>query len=674
VNAVFANDALFGEGFLLLEHGRDESYPPPALTAGEPRVEMLLVGRSGRAGADARGVEADAIARRLRELVDAGVPQGDIVLLMRALTHADTYAAALRRHDLDYTIVAGGSFFGRPEVEAVRAFLRAASNPLDDEALALTLASGMVGLSDDALARLRAAADRRPLWLAAGEVGLVADDEARLRVARAALEVARADAERRPVAEIIHRGCEQLDYDLYLLTLGSEGRRAYANVLKLARLSEEFERAGGTGLRAFLDHLVLKERYSDREAPASVVDERADAVRIMSVHAAKGLEFPVVAVPELGRDVQGDKGPLVLEKHDCGARLSLSLRDDDSSKAEERRSRWASGARDRARSRDVEEEKRLFYVACTRARESLVLSGTGDLSKPAGNNALGWLRQALAVDADGQVGSAVGASLVRSTYLDGSTAPAEPRPPRERAPGPEACSSPEEPLASAGVALERTAMPPEVSYSSMRLYGSCGLRYYAERIARIGDARSRDSHDPLRFGDAVHAALRPEPTRRGCATRSTASCARTPGARRSRPANRPTRCPSRCRSKAPLSSGRWISWPARLGARWSSTTRQAPMPCERARARPTGHKRTATRSPCSRRERLPSRSCSSASRPAGVGQPWRCPSPTRHWNGSACSSRRVRGRRHSERGRTSHSEPTSRQHATRARPRVGSVR
>jgi RecB family exonuclease len=51
-------------------------------------------------------------------------------------------------------------------------------------------------------------------------------------------------------------------------------------------------------------------------------------------------------------------------------------------------------------------------------------------------------------------------------------------------------------------------MPPEVSYSSMRLYGSCGLRYYAERIARIGDARSRDSHDPLRFGDAVHAALR----------------------------------------------------------------------------------------------------------------------------------------------------------------------
>jgi ATP-dependent helicase/nuclease subunit A len=120
VNTVFADPALFGsQGFLRLEHGRDESSVAAPLRPDAPRVELIAVHCGGRGMSAGRAVEADAVAARLRELVDDGVPQGDIAVLLRAMTHADTYAAALHRHGLDYTIVAGGSFFDRTEVAAV---------------------------------------------------------------------------------------------------------------------------------------------------------------------------------------------------------------------------------------------------------------------------------------------------------------------------------------------------------------------------------------------------------------------------------------------------------------------------------------------------------------------------------------------------------------------------
>jgi ATP-dependent exoDNAse (exonuclease V) beta subunit len=507
VNAVFTSPGLFGDGFLRLEHGRDEASAPSLLPSDAPRVGLLLVNRTGRAATQARSVEADAVARRLRELVDAGVPQGGIVMLLRAMTHVDEYVSALRRHGLDYTVVAGGSFFGRPEVEAVRAFLRAATNPLDDEAFAAVLASGLAGVSDDGLLRLRHAAGRGALWLALDSAGLDERDSTIAARVHGAIEAARSREGRRPVAEIIHRACEELDYDLYLLGLGPDGRHAYANVLKLARLAQEFERAGGMGTRHFLEHLALKERFRDREAPASVIDERVDAVRIMTVHSAKGLEFPVVAVPELGRDLGGDKGALLVEKDGGRARIALSLPDRGSgSDAAERRSLWASEARVRARERDAAEERRLFYVACTRAREYLLLSGAGDLAKGCGDRPLGWLLTALGQPAIETGTIAVGGAPVSVVRIEGDEPLAPPAPGRVRATA--ACEEPVEEAPVPALLPAAAPTPPAVSYSALSLYDACPLRYYAEKVVRIGDARVPAEDDPLRFGDAVHAALR----------------------------------------------------------------------------------------------------------------------------------------------------------------------
>jgi ATP-dependent helicase/nuclease subunit A len=507
VNAVFADEALFGGGFLRLQHGRDEAARAPLLPDGSPRAELVLVARSGRSVAGARRVEADAVARRLRELVDSGMPQGEMVVLLRAMTQADVYTAALSRHGLDFTVVAGGSFFGRPEVEAARSFLAVATNPRDDEALALLFASGMVGLSDDGLARLRRAAGRRALWETLEDAGLNGDDAAAALRAKAAIVTARTEAETRPVARILLAACEALDYDLYLLALGARGREAYANVLKLARLAEEHERAGGAGVRAFLEHLKLKERYRDREAPASVIDERADAVRVMTIHAAKGLEFPVVVVPELGGDLASDRGALLLEKDGAAARIALTLPDEDSSRAEERRSAWALEARERAKSRDLAEEKRLLYVACTRARELLVLSGSGDLAKPGGERPLGWLRKALGLEG-GEIRTntlETGGAVVRLTRLEEDEPMVEPPPSRERA-ADRKCEDPDLPHVT--TRADTPISPPAfVSHSSMRLHEKCALRYFVEKVARVGDVAAPRERDPLRFGEAVHAAL-----------------------------------------------------------------------------------------------------------------------------------------------------------------------
>ncbi len=500
VNGVFTSPTLFGGGFLRLEHGRDESEVPAFPYPAQHRVEAVLVQR-GRTGARARAVEAASVACRLRELSDAGVRQGDMVVLLRAMTHADEYAGALRRYGMDYTIVAGGSFFGRPEVEAMRALLRASSNPLDDEAVAHVLASGIGGVSDDGLLRIRQAAERGRLWHAAQRAGLDTQDEASVARARATIEAARSRHGRMPVAEIIHRACEESDYDLYLLSGGPEGRHAYANVLKLARLAEECEAQGPVGVRHFLEHLALKERFRDREAPASVIDERADAVRIMTIHAAKGLEFPVVAVPGLGRDMMCDRGGLVVEKDGVGVRMALSLPAEGGNRdADGRRSRWVTLARERARERDIEEEKRLFYVACTRAREFLLLSGTGDLDKGGGDRPLGWLLGA--VRDRGPL--PIGISRLAEDEVLGEAPPVVVRPMPSRTPPLDAHGAAP---ALAAPAAGSSAVLPAVSFSALELYHECPLRYFATSVSRLGESRESAS-EALRFGDACHAALR----------------------------------------------------------------------------------------------------------------------------------------------------------------------
>ena len=149
-----------------------------------------------------------------------------------------------------------------------------------------------------------------------------------------------------------------------------------ANVRKLMRLAREFEADEGRDLRGFIDAVAERDLIQAREGEAPLEAEALDAVRLMTIHRAKGLEFPVVCVADLGKDGREDDG------------RAAHLRRRQRRPAARRRSaaaRWTARSsteiKAQAKRAGEEEERRIFYVAATRAQEHLVLSGATDLEK-----------------------------------------------------------------------------------------------------------------------------------------------------------------------------------------------------------------------------------------------------------------------------------------------------
>ncbi|HEY3317697.1 MAG TPA: UvrD-helicase domain-containing protein [Coriobacteriia bacterium] len=505
VNAAFGSSALFGDTFLELRAMRD-GFRCPRPPVGE-RVQVVLIRRKGNAGVVAQ--EAAVIAERFAALRDGGVATGSMAVLLRTYKHAEEYAAALRARGMQPLILGGSRFFDRPEVRTLRALCRALANADDDEALALLLASPVGGLSDDALWLLRndPSTGRRssPLSrpLLAGEVEFPCEDASAAALFEEVWGRARSRVGRMPLSEILLRVVEESAWDLRLLAGGDAGTHAYANVLKFARLTDEFESAGGTGPAGFVEYLDAKEESGDPEAPATLADETSRCVRIMSVHASKGLEFAVVALPQLGDGPRAERGPVRWKPE--GGRISLALAlPPDRCHAEGSKTNgtaWFALFDASAVAAEEEEAKRLLYVACTRAEEVLLLTGATNLEEvPAKRSPLEWLSRARAeilagggelpaewecVDAEGQE-TAGPVELEADAEEAGAFRPAPP----------------------AGPAPSPAKTPDRLSYSDIALYRSCGLRFYAEKVLRLGAASRPDpAGDPRAFGSAVHAAL-----------------------------------------------------------------------------------------------------------------------------------------------------------------------
>jgi ATP-dependent exoDNAse (exonuclease V) beta subunit len=391
-------EALLGATYRPLRVGAPPSSPAPRGTG--PAVELHLTARDGW---DEDGIDLDpaidgrtplnclaearALAARLRDLHDAGVERGAMVVLLRAFTHLDAFEDSLARAGLRPYVVGGRGYWSQQQVADVCALLATIANPLDDEALFGALASPACAVAPDTLWLLRAAAGRRRhVWPALERLALrdeveiaeperleeiPAGERELLREFATQLVGLRARAPRLGLAGLIEAAVTETGYDLATL-LRPAGEARLANVRKLSRLAAAYEEREGRDLRGLLDFLAARAEI-DTEAQAATAAEGHDGVRIMTVHNAKGLEFEVVAVPDLSRGLlSGGRRPVLALGREQPPRVGLQWR---------RLGRASVNLYDygelieAGESRDSEEGLRLFHVAATRARERLILSG-----------------------------------------------------------------------------------------------------------------------------------------------------------------------------------------------------------------------------------------------------------------------------------------------------------
>jgi ATP-dependent helicase/nuclease subunit A len=526
VNHLFRGD--FGDEFQPLAASGE--FPDPVFG---PPVELLVTDKASYAGDGRphwRRAEAKAIATRVRELIDAGTAAaGEIVLLFAAGTDAEWYEQELRAVGVRTHRGLGRGYFGQQQVADLLAYLRLLHNRYDDQALVSVLASPLVGVSNDALVLLRRAAPKRPLFVAfeRGFPDALPERDAQLlRAFRQRYDRLTAAAPRLSLERLCERIVAEHDYDLAVLAQW-DGRRRYANLRKLARLARSYEELRGPDVEGFVRFVRDQEAVGARELEAVAEEEGADAVRLLTIHAAKGLEFKVVVVADAGRDRAPPPSDEILALSD--GRFGFRVADPITS---ERKGAFAYEAVREARKAEERAERlRLYYVAMTRAADRLIVSGAIDPARAADETTpIGWVLERLAARQEIEAAGTDPVELEREgarVLVRVDRFVAEPEPETAAPPVLEdgqlalfeaggGATLP--PLVPPLPPLGEIPAPPlhrvrRLSFSALALFERCSYRYYAERIAGMKPSDERLAAPgttglaATEVGDAVHRLL-----------------------------------------------------------------------------------------------------------------------------------------------------------------------
>lgn len=311
----------------------------------------------------------------------------DITILLRATGRQEHYEAALRERGIPYTGVGKGrGFYFRSEVRDVSSLLRTLAFPRDELALLAVLRSPFCSLSDRAVGVLAAGGGPSRYFSggggdrAAGQAALeragLGEEAEDFRLAAEVLASLRALAGRWNGTDLVRRAVDLTGYDA-VLTGSFNGIQRLANLrLLLAQLAER-ERRDGLDLAGLARYLAGEINAGTAAPDAAVLDPSNDAVVISTIHAAKGLSSPVVFIPDLRRPPRGDSSWVTISDRGpgrTGAAGRVRVIGEDEGELDLQTADW-EGARAASRRREEEEAKRLFYVAATRARDLVVLSG-----------------------------------------------------------------------------------------------------------------------------------------------------------------------------------------------------------------------------------------------------------------------------------------------------------
>jgi ATP-dependent helicase/nuclease subunit A len=381
VNALFQQS--LGPEYRPLRPNRPQATP-------EPAIEFLWTltpdKRQPGGKQDARAQEARRIARRLRELLESETPLiadasaeggkrplrlGDVAILFRALSDVALYESALREYDLDYYLVGGHAFYAQQEIYDVLNLLRAIASPADEIALAGVLRSPFFSLADETLFWLVEAAGGLNDGLFAGQMPKELSNDERIKATAAADTLAslRARKDSLPITSLLAEALARTGYDAALLA-EFLGQRKLANLNKLVEQARTADAGKVLDLAGFIAQLAEFVAREPKEALAATLSESADVIRLMTIHHAKGLEFPLVIVPDVDRKPEFRAPAAAL--HPTLGPVVKPPTDDD----EEPATTGIDLFRTLEKQADAEERKRLFYVATTRAADYLMLSSS----------------------------------------------------------------------------------------------------------------------------------------------------------------------------------------------------------------------------------------------------------------------------------------------------------
>ncbi|NOK16823.1 UvrD-helicase domain-containing protein [Corallococcus carmarthensis] len=413
----------------------DLSPTRPELAEG-PVVERITLPEADTAP-ELREYEADAVARRLRVMLAPGAPAtvmaedrkglrpargGDVAILFRTFTHLEEYRQALIHHGVPHRVLRGRGFYGAQEVRDLASLLALLADADDALAFAAVLRSPLVGLSDASLFRL---AGDLPLSLGSSRLvdpdvraAMSAREQSRLARFLELIPVLRKERDRLGVHALLHAALEATGYREALA--GSPyAEQASANVEKLLSLAARRDERGTGGCVAFARELRQLADSDPNEAQADLLDEGDPrAVQLLTIHRAKGLEWPVVVVPGMGGRRRTTSARAYFERS-----FGLALRPWMPDSLDTFTSERFEAVRAELKAREDAEYLRLLYVALTRAKDLLVLSGGEE--KRAGTDTW-WHRVDRRLDADPDL-----RSLASDVDVEQLPPPADPEPPTE---------------------------------------------------------------------------------------------------------------------------------------------------------------------------------------------------------------------------------------------------
>ena len=350
-----------------------------------PYLTLTQIGNTAPDGArssdhDRRRVEADAVAGEIRGLLDEGrlvwdrrddrmrpARPGDIAILLRRFSNVHVFQQALDTHRVAAATPSGTGFFTRQEVLDCINLLRWLAEPQDELALGGVLRSPFFALADDTLLALRGQRGR-PLRTALADppAEVVGEDRARCAHAAETLAELRRAAASLPADALLELALDRTAFEASWAPLAG-GEQARANIRKLLRIVRTL---AGHPLSEVVSYLEQRRDDLDpREGPATL--DRPDAVQLMTVHGAKGLEFPVVFVPEAHLSSWSTWDAVRWSRSD-GVSVTLERDEDDDTRP---RPGFYAHLQQQDQLEDAEEHRRLFYVAATRAGDYLHLSG-----------------------------------------------------------------------------------------------------------------------------------------------------------------------------------------------------------------------------------------------------------------------------------------------------------